>query len=95
MKIKLHYYYSPHTEEIDVSLHERSKEYFGEYPLIQVLDVEVPDCEMPSNDVLRGKVADSLREEKARLLAECHQATKAIDEKIQQLLCLDNKGVTA
>lgn len=42
---------------------------------------------------LVGKQVATLRSEKERIAAECHRQQSMIDDKIQQLLCIDHSPV--
>jgi hypothetical protein len=95
MKIKLYYYFNPspiHDEEfVEVSMHERSKQYWPNLVFLERKEVEVPDVDVPSMQELTEKIIDNLKEQKKEIMADTHLKIKVIDEKINELLCIENK----
>jgi hypothetical protein len=60
--------------------------------LLKVIEVEIPDVQAPSRElVMKHKVA-KLQEEKKELQAETHIKLKAIEDKINQLQSLEYKS---
>lgn len=56
--------------------------------LVGEVDVEAPDFAAPSQEFITGRLVDSLKKEKEKVLAETHIKVKRIDDHIQQLLSI-------
>jgi len=54
-------------------------------------EVDIPDVELLGERELKQIMVDGFRKEKAELQAETFVKLKAIDDKIQQLLCIEVK----
>lgn len=54
-------------------------------------DVEVPDIELLGESEIKQIMVDGLRKQKTQLQANTHVKLKEIDDKIQQLLCIEMK----
>ena len=96
MKIKLFYFYNTgyvmdEEKHMEVTSIDWRGAYQGDRVFIQELEVDVPDCDVPSKEELANGMIEVLKEQKKSILAETHRKVSAIDERIQQLLCLDNK----
>lgn len=95
MKVKLYYFVSIYSSEgkLEVSLCDyrtvdclmKNRIYLDEK------EIEIPDCELPSKQEICAGIVTNLRKEKAEIQAETHLKVSAIDEKINQLLCLEAK----
>lgn len=96
MKIELFYYLNTLCNEavIDVSTY-----YYTDTPscmnyriFLKSETVAIPDCEMPTDEEIRSGLIANLHDEKRRINAETHMKLKDIDDKIRQLLCIENTG---
>ena len=96
MKVELFYYFdtSPYgpEHEILISTFERSAEYSPHLVFIKKLDIDVPDVEMPSRAFITKALVSALEEENTKLLATTQMKIQTNKNKINQLLCLENKG---
>jgi hypothetical protein len=98
MKINLHYHWQQYDWEengrILVTSYDATK-VDDSCVLIKVVEVEVPDCDIPARDVVNMRRTAVLQAEKEKLQAETHikiQAIQAIDDKIRQLSALEYKS---
>jgi len=93
MKITLWIYWNTMFGESSISVYERdlSQAYHSEYIFLYTEEVEIQAIVKPDDDFLRGKMVDNLQAKKSAIQAESHMKIKAIDEQIQQLLCIENK----
>lgn len=96
MKVELYYYFdtSPYgpEHEILISTFERSKKYSPELVFIKKIDIDVPDVDVPSRAFIAKELVSALEEENKELLAATHLKIQENKNKINQLLCLENKG---
>ena len=94
MKVKafLHYEIAPFVGQPKFKLYPfyMSDADTGQILICEV-EAEVPDCEPPSKEFCTQRVVDGLKKDKEAILAETHMRVKAIDERIQKLLCLTNE----
>ena len=95
MKREIYYYFdtSANTpeEQIEVSTFERSKKYNPELVFIKMLEVDLPDIDVPSRAFIAKEMVSTLEAENKELLATVHMKIQANKNKINQLLCLENK----
>lgn len=71
----------------DVDMTNRSDENVTYAPIKEVsIDFEIPDDFDPRPAVIAG-----LRDQKQKILADAQVAANKVEERIQQLLCLENK----
>ena len=98
MKTKIYYYwntdsYSKKGGECEVTLAPRdlTKSYYVNDVLVQVLDVEIPECPTPTREQQVDGLMANLDEQEAQINAELFMKLKEINEKRQQLLCLTNE----
>ena len=95
MKIELFYYFDTNAyapeREIVISTFERSAEYSPNLVFIKKLDIDVPDAEVPSRAFITKSLVSALEEENTKLLATTQMKIQANKNKINQLLCLENK----
>lgn len=95
MDIKIWYYYDPRSfmegMEIDVSTYERSKEYCPHLILLKTEDVIIPDVEIPSRAFVTKAMVSALKEQNQEIQAEAQAKIQANKNKIQSLLCIENK----
>jgi hypothetical protein len=94
MKLDLYYHWNQYDWEdegkIVVYMSDIS-EFSPDSILLKVIEVEIPDVQAPSRElVMKHKVA-KLQEEKTALQAETHIKLKAIEDKINQLQALEFK----
>jgi hypothetical protein len=97
MKIKLYYFYNgasyiSEADRMEVSTIDFRGEYQGMRVFIQEIEHDVPDCATPSKEELANGMIAVLRQQKAAILAETHAKVSNIDDKIQQLLCIEMKA---
>jgi isopropylmalate/homocitrate/citramalate synthase len=59
---------------------------------IAEIECEFPEVTPPTEDSIRLKVVESLRQKKREVQAEACTRVADIEEKIQQLLYIENKG---
>ena len=97
MKLKLYLYHQQWTfdKEGEIAVFSfkmdddttgpRLRIFIGEY------DVEIPDVEVPDEAEIKQIMVGGLRKQKETLQAETHVKLKEIDDKIQQLLCIEMK----
>ncbi|HEY6019527.1 MAG TPA: hypothetical protein VIY48_06390 [Candidatus Paceibacterota bacterium] len=93
MKIKLFYHWQQYDwqEEgqlyistVDISEHDKYS------TLLKVEEVDIPGFVKPSKETLRSGIVKRLEQEKKELLADTHLRVSMIDEKINQLTCIEN-----
>jgi hypothetical protein len=98
MKIELFYYLdtSPYKPEHDIliSTFERSKKYSPELVFIKKIDIDVPDVDVPDRAFTTKALVTTLEEENKDLLATVNMKIQANKNKINSLLCLENKEPT-
>lgn len=98
MKVELYYYFdtSPYgpEHEILISTFERSKKYNPELVFIKKIDIDVPDVDVPDRAFITKALVAALEEENKDLLATVHMKIQANKNKINSLLCLENKDPT-
>ncbi len=95
MKIELFYYFDTSAygpeQEIRTSTFERSKEYSPELVFLKKIDLDVPDVDTPSRAFITKALVSALEEENTKLLATTQMKIQTNKNKINQLLCLENK----
>ena len=95
MKLKLYYYFDTSTctpeKQIEISSFEHCKKYSPELVFIQALIVDVPDVDVPSRAFIVKEMVSTLEAENKELLATAHMKIQANKNKINSLLCLENK----
>lgn len=93
MKVTLYVYWDSILGEADATTYKRnlSESYNSNLVLLRIEGIEIDDVEKPSDEFLRGKLVASLQGQKSTIQADAHMKIKAIDEKIQELLCLESK----
>ncbi len=95
MKIELFYYFDSRASDpeqgISVCTFERSAEYNPNLVFIKKIDLDVPDVETPSRAFITKALVSALKEENTKLLATTQMKIQANKNKINQLLCLENK----
>lgn len=55
---------------------------------VGAVDVEIPDFEVPSKEIIAGQLTESLQAQKREILAETQVKINMIDDKIRQLAAL-------
>jgi hypothetical protein len=94
MKIEMLYYFDPSAPEerqIVASMFERDTKYWPELVLIEKRNIEIPDVDIPSKEYITLTVISNLNEQKTQILAETYKKVSVIDERINQLLCIESK----
>lgn len=98
MKITLYYYwdtasYLDDDRRVDVTVYERDLTSVAWSALVfmKAEEVEIPDCQAPSEERRRNEIIGNLNDMKEKLQAETFMKIKQIDEKIQNLLSIENK----
>jgi hypothetical protein len=94
MKIEMLYYFDPSAPEerqIVASMFERDTKYWPELVLIEKRNIEIPDVDIPSKESITKTVISNLNEQKTQILAETYKKVSVIDERINQLLCIESK----
>ena len=95
MKLKLYYYWNHPTYASKGSIEASTVDWRGfealmtERFFLKEEEVEVPDCAEPSRNEISAELVKNLKAEKSEILAEAHKRVSQIDEKINQLLCLE------
>ena len=82
-------HWSSYSKEFQYSVQGYAPSPEGEFVLVEerVLHFETP------NDIeLRAQVAAALRRKKSKVLADAHVEVKEIEERIQELLALEDKS---
>lgn len=93
MKVKLWVYWNTRDGCADVSSFDRdlSEWYNSHLILIGTEVVKIADVREPDPVYVRGILVQNLQDKKVDIQAAAHMKIKAIDEKIQELLCLEAK----
>ena len=95
MKVELFYYFDTNAyapeHEIEISTFERSAKYSPNLVFIKKLDIDVPDVDVPSRAFITKALVSALEEENTKLLATTQMKIQTNKNKINQLLCLENK----
>jgi hypothetical protein len=94
MKVDLYYHWQQYDWEDEGKIVVNMNDVTQYLPciLLKVIEVEIPDVQAPSRElVMKHKVA-KLQEEKKELQAETHIKLKAIEDKINQLQSLEYKS---
>ena len=94
MKIEMLYYFDPSApkeRQIVASMFERDTKYWPELVLIEKRNIEIPDVDIPSKEFITLTVISNLNEQKTQILAETYKKVSVIDERINQLLCIESK----
>lgn len=95
MKITLYYYYNTSAwaiDPIDISTFERDKKYSPNNIYIKEEIVSIPDVEVPSRAFITKEMVTMLEEQNKEIQAEAQANIQANKNKIQSLLCIENKG---
>lgn len=97
MKIKLFYFYNVPSYVRDVDRLEASTidwrgDYQGAKVFIQELEIDVPDCEVPTKEELASGMIANLKKEKNNILAETHKKVSEIEDKIMRLSAITYHG---
>ena|ERR1035437_8021994 len=96
MKLKLFYFYKTGYVAKDASPIEASTIDWRTCSMmdrvfIQELEIDVPDCVEPSREEITNGIISDLTRQKNEILAETHRKVKVLDDKIQELLCIEMK----
>ena len=95
MKLKLYYYWNHPTYASKGSIEASTVDFRGlaicmnQRVFIKEEEIEIPDCAEPSRNEISAELVKNLKAEKSEILAEAHKRVSQIDEKINQLLCLE------
>jgi hypothetical protein len=94
MKITMYYFFDPNYGDPKVVAYsyDARGNYQGERVFIQELEVDIPDCDMPTQENITKELVKNLEAKKLEIQAEAHMRIKAIDEKIQSLLAITCEG---
>lgn len=96
MKIKLYYHWLQYKwqgyDEGGVTVRDCDMSMSTDFTLLAVIDIDAPDIGRPTEDQVRNSLVATLTEEKRALQAEVFVKIKTIDDKIQQLTCIENKS---
>ena len=95
MKLKLYYFWNhpPYMSKgnIEVSTIDwrETQCFMSERVFLKEEEADIPDCAEPSRDEINAELVKNLKAQKSEILAETHQKIARIDDKINQLLCLE------
>lgn len=93
MKREMYYHWHQYDwqDEGKISVHDCDMSEYGDYILLKIIEVEIPDVVPPTREqVAKHKVA-KLKEEKEKLRAETQIKLNVIEDKIRQLQALEYK----
>ena len=97
MKIKLFYFYNGasyimNENKLEASTIDWRGDYQGSKVFIKELEIDVPDCEVPTKEELASGMIANLKKEKNKILAETHKKVSEIEDKIMQLSAITYQG---
>lgn len=84
----LHYVKCTYMPEGEFQLWPCQIDWDKEKMFIKKVELEIPDIDIPTQEEINSYLITGLRKEKEQVLSAAHMKVKAIDEQIQQLLCL-------
>lgn len=90
--VTLYIYTNPYAPGYTVSTAEGMEIINPGYVLLDTQPITVSFAEPEPIDII-GKQVANLRTQKERIAAESHRQQSIIDDKIQQLLCIDHSPV--
>ena len=92
MKVTAHLHYCKNSwdeeDKFELWPCKFDEQYNKDKMFIKTIEVEVEDTEVPTQEELTHWLVTGLRKQKETIQAETHQKIAALDEQIQQLLCL-------
>jgi len=90
MKVTAHLTYSKNWDKAQFELWPCKFDNVNDltHMYIKTIEIEVEDTEVPTQEELTHWLVTGLRKQKETIQAETHQKIAALDEQIQQLLCL-------
>ncbi|HFK4477327.1 TPA: hypothetical protein ACG0LC_001063 [Citrobacter sedlakii] len=93
--VKLYIHYNANTfsqEKITVATCDMSRTFPERYVLLETRDISIDVNHPEPFDIIALQV-DQLREQKEKIATRAQQQIAQVDDKIQQLLCIDHSPV--